>query len=462
MEGRGPAAQVLNPFNYEPLAEVREATGDELERAVSTAEQGAKAMAEMPLFRRAELLLDAARLVSGEREEIARTIALECGKAIKYSRVEVERAVEILTFAAEEAKRIAGEVVPLDASPSSQGRLGFTLKVPIGVVAAITPFNFPLNLALHKVAPALAAGNSVVLKPTTVAPLTGLVLGRIFLDAGFPPGALNVVTGPGPTVGEPLVRDPRVGKVSFTGSPEVGARIAGLCPMKRLTLELGSNSAVILLGDADIGRALPRCALGAFYNSGQVCISLQRVYAHTSILEEFTEALVESAKSQVVGYQMREETDVGPMITEEEGLRLEEWIREAKAQGAEILAGGTRDFTLFWPTVLARVTRQMKVVREEAFGPVVTVSGFETLQEAVDLVNDSQYGLQAGIFTKDLARALFAAKRLQVGGVMINDVPTFRADHMPYGGVKGSGLGREGVRYAMDEMTETRMVVINP
>ena len=417
-------------------------------------------MAVMPAHQRSDILTLTASLIREQREQIARTIALEAGKALKFARIEVDRAVSTFSIAAQEAGRIHGETVPLDAVPAGEGYFGFYVRRPVGVVAAIAPFNFPLNLVAHKVAPAIAAGNSVVLKPASSTPMTSVMLCRILEKAGLPAGGINLVVGSGSTVGELLVRDPRVAKVTFTGSPEVGERITQIAGIKKITLELGNTSPVIVASDADLEVVAKRCAVGAYYNSGQVCLSVQRIYGDRAIYEPFTEKFVESSQAMVVGDPLDEEVDVGPMIDESEAERIEGWVSEATEGGAEVLTGGRREGSVYWPTVLANVKPEMKVVKEETFAPVASLIPYDDFEEALRQADATEYGLQAAVFTQDVGRVFQAIRSLNFGGVIINDTPTFRADHMPYGGLGRSGIGREGLRYAVEEMTNIQMVAI--
>ena len=404
----------------------------------------------------------AAQLLEKYQEELATLICREAGKAWKYSLGEVARAIETFQFSAEEAKRIHGETVPMDASAAGEGRVGFYFRSPVGVVAAITPFNFPLNLVAHKVGPGLAAGNTIVLKPASTTPLTAIRLGEILEEAGLPPGAFNVVVGPGDTVGDWLVADPRVRKVSFTGSPPVGEAIIRRAGLKKVTMELGNNSGTIIEPDANLDDAVPRCVMSAFANSGQVCISLQRLYVHRAIAAEFTERFIAATAKLKVGNPLDRDCDVGPMISEAEAKRAEAWINEAVKEGAAVLAGGKREGRFLYPTVLAKVRPEMKVMCTEAFAPLVSIYEYENFEDAVQMMEDSPYGLQAGIYTTDLRKAFYAVEHINAGGIMINDTAIFRVDHMPYGGNKMSGLGREGVRFAVEEMTNLKMVVIKP
>jgi acyl-CoA reductase-like NAD-dependent aldehyde dehydrogenase len=407
------------------------------------------------------VLRRAAEIIEARRDELATSIARESGKAWKYAVGEVARGAETFAFAAEEARRIHGETVPMDASSAGEGRVGFWLRAPVGVVAAITPFNFPLNLVAHKLAPALAAGNTVVLKPAEETPLTAVALAGILREAGLPEGALELVHGEGPSTGEWLVTHPGPNLISFTGSPPVGAHIQSVCGLKRVALELGNNSGTIVEPDADLAQAVPRCVVSAFANAGQVCISLQRLYLHEAIAEAFTRRLLEATAALKVGNPLERDCDVGPMISDEAADRACAWIDEALAQGARRLAGGRREGRLLWPTVLADVRPDMKVVCQEAFAPLVSLVTYRDFDEALELLADSPYGLQAGVYTRDIKKAFQTVARLDVGGVMVNDTSIFRVDHMPYGGNRMSGIGREGVRFALEEMTNLKMVCFN-
>jgi acyl-CoA reductase-like NAD-dependent aldehyde dehydrogenase len=372
----------------------------------------------------------------------------------------VDRAISTFTIAAEEAKRLHGETIPLDAVPSGEGYFGFWTRRPVGVIAAISPFNFPLNLVAHKVAPAIASGNTIVLKPATTTPLAAVKLCQILMEAGLPAGAINLVVGSGGTLGEWLVTDPRVDKITFTGSPDVGRHILSVAGIKKVTLELGNTSPVVVAPDADLDFVARRCAVGAYYNSGQVCISVQRIYSQKQIYEPFSEKFVRATEAMVVGDPLDERVDVGPMIDPKEVDRIEDWVNEAQSSGATVLTGGKRDGTVYYPTVLTGVNEDMKVVAEEAFAPVAAVIASDDFESALRQANDTKFGLQVGVFTKDVDRVFKAVKRLNFGGVIINDTPNFRADHMPYGGNRQSGLGREGVRFAMEDMTNIQMVAI--
>ncbi|MBI5239258.1 MAG: aldehyde dehydrogenase family protein [Elusimicrobia bacterium] len=453
---------VLDKFTGETISRVPAASQADVRRAVERAQKAFAEYSLWPAHRRAAVLEKASRLISERREGLAKTICREAGKSWKYSLIETDRAVETFKFAAEETKRIHGETVPLDASTAGEGRLGFYLRVPVGVVAAITPFNFPLNLVAHKVAPALAAGDAVVLKPATATPLTAFALQDILREAGLPEGALELVVGGGATVGTWLVSDPRPAAVTFTGSPAVGLEITRQAGLKKVALELGNNGGVIIEPDSDWEAAVPRCVMSAFANSGQVCLSLQRLYVHESIAAPFMERLLSAVAGLKTGNPLDRDCDVGPMISAAEAERAEAWVKEAVSAGARLLAGGGRKGALMEPTVLDRVQPDMKVMCQEVFAPVVSAVSYRDFPEALAQLADTPYGLQAGIYTHDIAKALEAVRRLDFGGVMINDTPIFRADNMPYGGNKASGIGREGVRYAVEEMTSLRMVVIKP
>jgi acyl-CoA reductase-like NAD-dependent aldehyde dehydrogenase len=411
--------------------------------------------------RRAAILERASDLVQERAESFARLIAGEAAKPLRTARAEVTRAVEVLRFSAGVARTLAGEMVPLDASPAGDGRLGLVKRVPVGVVAAVTPFNFPLNLVCHKVAPALAAGCPVVLKPSPATPLTALALAGVLEDAGLPRGWLNVVTctdgvAPG------LATHPGVAMVTFTGSPAVGFSIRSAAPDKKVSLELGNNSPVIVEADGDWRSAAAKVAVAGYAYAGQTCVSVQRALVHRSVAEAFTEDLVARVSRLVVGDPCDEDTDVSALIDPEAADRVAGWVGEAQAAGAVVRCGGERrDLGVVTPCVLTEVTPDMKVSHAEVFGPVVGVHAYDTFDEALDLANDTRYGLQAGVFTSDLGKALLAADVLDFGGVLINEVPTWRADHMPYGGVRHSGNTREGPLYAAQEMTERRLVVLS-
>ncbi len=456
--------EVFAPYDGSVIDAVPHARDEDVADALDAAVRGAALMEAMPRVERAAILGRSAAALERRADELAALLSLEVGKTIREARGEVARAVQTFVLSAEEARRLSGEVVPFDGAPTGTDRFGFTLRVPAGIVVAITPFNFPLNLAAHKVAPAIAAGNAVILKPASATPLTDIVLGEILLESGLPPDALSVVTGPGGTVGNALVTDPRPRVVTFTGSADVGRGIMANAGLKRCAMELGSNSAVIVEADGDLETAAERSMRGAFALAGQVCISVQRVLVHESVFEQFVERATAVAKGLVVGDPKDERTDIGPMIEKSEAERAGSWIAEAVAAGAVVRTGGSRADsaagTLVTPTVLTGVPTDARLWRDEAFAPVVAVRSYATLDEAIALTNESRYGLQAGIYTEDLEVALRAAHEIRCGGVMVNDVPTYRVDLMPYGGEKDSGLGREGPKYAVEEMSEVRVVGI--
>ena len=461
------ALPVLNPYDDSVIAEVPVASEAVVDAAVAAAEAGAADMRRLPAYARSEILSRAARLIADQADEFTDCIIRESGKPRKYAAAEVARAVETVQFAAEEAKRIHGETVPMDAARGSEQRRGFFTRQPLGVIAAITPINFPLTLVVHKVAPAIAAGNAVVLKPATKTPLTALRLGAVLLEAGLPPRALNIVVGPGATVGNLLVRDSRIRMITFTGSPAVGEAIKRDSGLKRVALELGSNSGAIIDETADIEAALSRCLAGGFSYSGQVCIHTQRLYLHEKIAEEFTARFTDAAERLRTGDPLLPDTDVGPMIDHAALARGIALVEEARAAGAEVLCGGTSEGPVMLPTVLASVKPEMPVVCEEAFAPVVTLEVCRDFAEAVRMFNAGsgmgtyEYGLCAGVFTRDIGRAFAAIEDLAVGNVYINDSATFRCDLQPYGGVRDSGAGREGPRFAVEEMTDIKMVSFN-
>lgn len=454
----GEMREIRVPFDGALAGTTYQAGWEQVDAAIDAAVKAAPVMRSMSRHERSAILYRAHELLKERSDAMALAIASESGKPLREARAEVERGLFTILFSAEEAHRIAGEEVPIDAHGAGGGRMGMTVREPLGVIAAITPFNFPLNLSLHKIGPALAAGNAVVHKPASSTPISAILLARILSEAGLPAGALNVVTGPGRTIGDSLTFDPRIAMVTFTGSPDVGQRIRNLAGMKRVTLELGSNSAVIVEADADLDRAVPRCVAGAYANSGQVCISIQRIYAHESIRDEFAARMAESAGKLKIGSPLESETEVSSLITEAEAKRVVEWIDEAVNAGAKLVVGGERRRSTVNPAVLTDVPANVNLTQREAFGPVVSINSYRTLDEAVDLVNRSDYGLQAGIFTRDIEKAFHAARRTHVGGFHINEAPSFRVDQMPYGGVELSGAGREGPKYAIEEMTELKLI----
>ena len=453
------ALDVLDKHSGARIASVALADEQAMERALAAAVRAREPMARMAAFERAEVLRHCARRFEEAAGELAALLCAEAGKPIRDARGEVVRLVDTFRIASEEATRIGGEVLPMDVTPRAKGYRGLWKRVPVGPCAFITPFNFPLNLAAHKVAPAIAAGCPFVLKPASSTPLCALRIGAVLAETGLPPGAFSILPCT-PAVARPLAEDERIKLLSFTGSPEVGWELKRRAGKKKVVLELGGNAAVIVERDADLDDAVRRIVFGAFYQSGQSCIKTQRILVHASVRAEFEARLVAATRELVAGDPRDEKTSIGPLITEADAVRLEQWIASARSRGAKLLCGGARRGALLDATLLAHVPRDEPLVRKEAFGPVAVISEFTEFEAALAEVNDSDYGLQAGVFTRDLGRALRAWDALEVGGVLVGDVPSFRVDHMPYGGVKDSGLGREGVRPAIEELTEVRMLVL--
>ncbi len=456
----GNCLPVHSPWDGALLTEVCLAGPEEMDGAVKSAAAAFPDFRRVETFRRAELLEGMFEGLRRRREELTEVIVAEAGKPVSLARGEVDRAVNTFRLAVEETRRIGGEVIPMDLTPDASGRIGMTSRFPLGPVAAIAPFNFPLNLVAHKVAPALASGNTVILKPASKTPVSSLILGEIGREAGLPPGVFNVVPA-SVEVAETLVADDRVKMVTFTGSAEVGWRLRSRAGKKKVLLELGGNAAAIVEPDADLEFAARRIALGSFAYAGQICISVQHVLVHEEIFERFRALFLEAVAALPAGDPKDPGTMVGPMIGPGEADRVMDWIEEAREAGARLLCGGARRGALVEPTVLQGTDATMKVGCREVFGPVATIDSYGDFTRALEKVNASVYGLQAGVFTADLRRAFEAFRTLEVGGVIINDYPTFRVDHMPYGGVKESGLGREGIRYAIEEMTEPRLLVLN-
>jgi glyceraldehyde-3-phosphate dehydrogenase (NADP+) len=452
---------VHSPFDGSVVDTVPVATPDEIDAAIVSATRGAKVMAAMPAHQRAEILLRAARTLECRVEEFATILTREMGKAIAEARGEVGRAVETLTLSAEEAKRLTGETIPLDAAPGVSGKFGFTMRVPCGVVLAITPFNFPLNLVAHKVGPAIAAGNAVIVKPATATPLSALKLTALLLESGLPPEAIQCLTGSGEAVGMRLCADQRIRKISFTGSRDVGAAITRVAGLKRVTLELGSNSPMVVMPDADVRQVAAATATTGYANAGQSCISTQRVLVDRRLYGDYLDAVSPMVSAISTGNPLDGAVRMGPMIREAEAERVGEWVEEAVSAGARVLVGGERQGAIYSPTLVADVDPALRISREELFGPAVTVTSFDGIDEAIALANDSQYGLGAGIFTENLKWAMEFVRRIESGNVMVNWGPNWRADMMPYGGLKDSGFGKEGPRYAVQEMSETKMVVFH-
>jgi glyceraldehyde-3-phosphate dehydrogenase (NADP+) len=451
---------VANPARPgEPAGRTYLASAEQYEEAVEAAVAAFEVTRRLPAYERGAALRSISDGIRARREELGRLIAIEAGKPIRDAMVEVDRAVVTFRLGAEEAERIGGEVVPLDLMPSSRGRTGITRRFPIGPVAAISPFNFPLNLAAHKLAPAIAAGNSVVLKPPSKDPLTMLTVAEIIDEAGLPDGAVSILPMTR-ELGDRMVRDDRFKLLSFTGSPSVGWRMKDQAGKKRVVLELGGNAGAIVDKSADLDWAVRRILVGAFTYAGQVCVSVQRILVHQDVWDDFFDRLIAGARGLKLGDPLDAATDVGPMVDANAARRTQAWVDEAVALGGRVLAGGTADGTFFAPTILTDVPITAQVCSNEAFAPLVVAFPFEDFDDAIAQVNDSFFGLQAGVFTNDLGHAWRAFEELVVGGVVVNDVPTYRADHMPYGGVKDSGLGREGVRYAIEDMTELKILVL--
>jgi acyl-CoA reductase-like NAD-dependent aldehyde dehydrogenase len=455
----GATLEVKSPYDGSVVASVGVPTDTDVEEAVEAAVETFKESRHLPTWARAEALMHISRRIGERLDEMAELVAREGGKPLKWSKVEVSRAVSTFRWAAEETRRLGGEFLPLDTEESFGSRAGIVRRFAYGPVLGISPFNFPVNLVAHKVAPALAVGAPIVLKPAGVTPLGALALAELFDETNLPKGMLSVLPIAGDRA-QKLVEDPRFKKLSFTGSA-VGWKLKGLDPHKHTTLELGGNAGVIVHSDADLDHAAQRLAIGGFYQAGQSCISVQRVFVQSEVFEDLMSRLVKEVESLKVGDPMDPNVDVGPVIDEGAAERIEEWVNEAVEQGAELVTGGKREGQVYSPTVLTDVTPDMKVCKEEVFGPVITVERYETFEDALAKVNDSPYGLQAGVFTKDIERAMLAHREIEVGGLIVNDVSAFRADQMPYGGAKESGYGREGLRYAMEEMTEPRIMVLS-
>jgi acyl-CoA reductase-like NAD-dependent aldehyde dehydrogenase len=452
---------VLSPFSREVIDEAPEASPEQIETALQAAECGAEAMANLSGSERSAILHRAADLIEENLEDLARTVSLEEGKPLAEAMGEVGRSPDLLRLSAFEGTQIRGETLPVDAQAGVRGKMGFTMRVPCGIVVAITPFNYPVLLVVHKIGPALAAGNAVILKPAHQTPLTALKLTRLLVEAGLPAGSFQCLTGSGEGVGAPLCEDPRVRKISFTGSTVVGERITRLAGVKKLSLELGSNCCMVVMEDADLDQVATATVAGGYVNAGQVCISAQRVVVHDNLYSDFLDALVPKVEQLKVGDPLEEKTQLSAMISEAAAKRVSRWIGEAVDGGARLLTGGQRDGALMSPSVIADVKSEMKISCRELFGPAVAVTPASTFDEAIQLANDSRYGLATSIFTHDLNTAIRFAQVARSGMVMINWTPLWRADLMPYGGLKGSGIGREGPRYAVKEMTELKTVVIH-
>lgn len=456
----GDAIEVRSPFDSSLIAVVYRAGPEEIETAIAGATEAFETTRKLPVWKRAEILEKISAGIAARHEEFAKTIALEAGKPIRTARAEVDRAVFTFKVAAEETKRMYGEIVPLDWLPGTEGREAQVRRVPLGPVAGISPFNFPLNLVAHKVAPALAAGDPILLRPASQTPVSALKLAEIIADSEWPAAAFSVVPSSTNDAAS-LVEDDRIRLLSFTGSPAVGWSLKTRAGRKRVTLELGGNAGVIVHKDADVAYAAERVAWGGFSYAGQSCISVQRVYVHADVYASFVEAFIQRVNALEIGDPLDESTDIGPLIDHGAADRVEEWVNEAKNGGAKVLAGGTRNGTLWRPTVLENVAPEMRVSCQEVFAPVVVLYRYRDVGQAIAAVDESDFGLQAGLFTQDLEVVKQAFDNIEVGGLMVNDVSTFRVDHMPYGGVKHSGFGREGLRYAIEEMSELKLLTFN-
>ena len=452
---------VLNPYDNSLVDTVPYGTSDDIDRAIEIAQKGYEINRNLPAHKRISILKKTADIMESRFEDLAKTIASEGSKTINEARKEVGRTINTITISAEEARRINGETIPFDSAEGSENRVGYYYRFPIGIIAAITPFNDPLNLVAHKLGPAIAGGNSVVLKPATVTPLSALKLAECLLEAGLPGEILSVITGHGHEIGDVLVSDERIRMISFTGGVEAGERVASKAGLKKIGMELGSNSPVVVLEDCEIDKAVASCVSGAFWAVGQNCIGVQRIYIQDSIYNGFRDKFINQTKSYKVGYQLDENTDMGPMITEKEAIRVIEWVDDAKKKGANLLAGGTREGSLVQPTVFENMPTSARLDCEEVFGPVVTLYSVNNLDEAIEKSNNVEYGLHGAIFTNNINNAFHAIKNMDVGSIIVNDSTDYRVDLMPFGGVKKSGLGREGIKFALQEMTEPKVVCFN-
>ena len=453
---------VINPYSGSQVDTVPRGSAADVDAAVTSAVAGAAVMAEVPAYQRYTILKKAADLLAQRTQEFARTITMEEGKTLAEATAEVGRAVQTMTLSAEESKRLHGETVPLDAAPGIGAHLlGFTVRVPCGVVAAISPFNFPLNLVCHKVGPGLAAGNAVIIKPASDTPLSALKLTEVLLEAGLPPLAIQCVTGPGGAIGDALCTDPRVRKITFTGSRDVGEHICHTAGLKKVTMELGANCPMIVMPDADVEKVALATVAGGFSNAGQVCISTQRVLVGSQVYGDYLDALKPQVEGLRTGDGLADGVQMGPMIRESDAARVDQWVREAVDTGARLVTGGDRSGTMYAPTVVADVRPEMRISCDELFGPAVAVTRFDTIEDAIALANDSVYGLSAALYTQNLDWAMKFVRQVHSGNLMINSSPQFRVDLMPYGGLKDSGMGKEGPGYAIHEMTELKMVAFH-
>ena len=453
--------EIQNPFDQSVVDSVPAATATDIELAVDGLVGGADSIKQLPAWKRAEILSRAAKSLRKQRSRLAEQISKEEGKPLRESLAEVDRSATTLTLSAEQARQLGGEVIPLDATPGGEGKLGFTMRIPCGVVAAITPFNFPLNLVCHKLGPAIAAGNSVLLKPASDTPLSALSLVEVLLQSGLPEDAIACVTGSGSRLGAAICQDDRIRKISFTGSAAVGKQICTLAGLKRITMELGSNCPLIILPDADLEKAVSATISNGFANAGQVCISAQRIVTLPDTHEELVAKMESELNRIVVGNPLDEGVAMGPMVRSSDAQRVESWISEANSTGANVILKGQRDRAFHPPTIIDHATTEMKVVTEELFGPAVAIIEADNIDEAIRMANDSRFGLSAGVFTENIDHALRFARQIESGNVHINWGPQWRADGMPYGGLKDSGFGKEGPQYAIQEMTETKLVVFH-
>jgi glyceraldehyde-3-phosphate dehydrogenase (NADP+) len=453
--------EVLQPYDGSVVDTVPHGTAEDVDKAIAIAQKGYEINRRMPAHQRISILKKTADIMQNRYEELAKTIATEGSKTIKEARKEVGRAINTITISAEEARRIDGETIPFDSAEGSENRRGYYYRFPIGIIGAITPFNDPLNLVAHKLGPAVAGGNSVVCKPATVTPLSALKLGECMLEAGLPGEILSIVTGYGHEIGDAIVSDPRIRMISFTGGVEAGEHIMTKCGLKKIGMELGSNSPVIVMADAKIDEAVESCVSGAFWAVGQNCIGVQRIYIERKAYDQFRDKFVARTEKYKTGYQLDEDTDMGPMITEAEAKRVIDWVEESVTQGAKVIAGGSREGTLVQPTVMEDMPEGAKLDCQEVFGPVVSLYAVDSLEEAVEKSNAVDYGLLGAIFTENVNSAFYAVYNMDVGGIIVNDSTDYRVDLMPFGGIKKSGLGREGIKYALMEMTEPKMVCFN-
>jgi glyceraldehyde-3-phosphate dehydrogenase (NADP+) len=449
---------VFDPFDNSLIDHIPRANRDDVHHVLEAAEKGCRIARNLTIYERSQILYRSADILTERGEAFARLLARESSKTIREARKEVSRCVNTLRVSGEETKRIHGETIAFDSFPGGENRKGYYYRFPIGIILAITPFNDPLNLVAHKLGPAFAGGNSVILKPATVTPLSAIKLAEVMLESGLPPQVLQIITGHGVEIGESLIKDGRIQMMSFTGGITAGKKIVSIAGIKKLGMELGSNSPVIVWNDCDLDWAVQSCVSGAFWAAGQNCIGVQRIYIHQMVYDEFKEKFIQRTERLKVGDKMSEETDMGPMITATEAMRVENWIKDAIASGATLLCGGRRSNALLTPTVLENVPKDCRIYCEEVFGPVVSLFPIDDFDDAIKEANRLEYGLHAAVFTRDVNRAFKAAYEIECGGVMINDSTDYRLDSMPFGGVKNSGLGREGVKFALQEMTEPKVI----